>query len=797
MAILKSSVVQGNMRITDTTYTTSLVVSDTTTPTIATDYLTMIDTSDGNKVVRGPLFDGSSETSLLSKKGTWIQIQGNDPINVGVSGGKITVSLSSSYNPFSGSQTKNTVFAAPSTANGVPAFRALVAADMPVATTAAKGAVKVGDTLSISNEILNVKYGTTASTSLQGNQNLFKLNNVSKNVAANASIYAPTTGGTEGYILGSAGATTEPTWVNKGNGRIFYGTCNTAAATAAKVVVCAQYDELQNGDIMIVTFANTNTTNTALTMSITDGDAVTTDAKEIKCQVVTSISNIPAVGYLIAARPYMFVYDGTYWVMMNVNRDNNDNSIAYQTRYSQNVFTLDNTTNDAGRTLYRYQLMLQKPDGQMTPVSMKGNSTATNDETIYDGEFLIQGDILYYSYTGTVNPGAKISASYLWKQADMNLSYSFNTGSTLIAGKPVYLVAKPTYVDSLYATLYKNNTWSNMAIDATTGRGAGCITQSLDQAMAGYIYIHLGYAYNTTNITLSERHPIYEAIVYGHVIPYGYNTAKSVFLGNIVSLNGFKSIIINYAKTHGNYGWLSIPVHFGASNITSNWNESNLKQTKNNEIITTDYAGLLQCFNANYSSTGELATISGSILFKEEPITNVDEIDPQVYIWYFCYDVGDTSYGTWKYCYARGLAEENIVSTLSQPSTVAETINESFYKIKQRTDGIIEAYSAPINVVHGANNLVLLATNWSSTAPYTQTISSSDLYFSRTFEPIVGLDTNGITQEIYEQACEAQIVCTNYSLGASSSTFTFTAFGEKPTVNIPINITTFFKARIT
>jgi len=67
---------------------------------------------------------------------------------------------------------------------------------------------------------------------------------VSKNVAANASIYAPTTGGTEGYILGSAGATTEPTWVNKGNGRIFYGTCDTAAATAAKVVVCAQYDEL-------------------------------------------------------------------------------------------------------------------------------------------------------------------------------------------------------------------------------------------------------------------------------------------------------------------------------------------------------------------------------------------------------------------------------------------------------------------------------------------------------------------------------------------------------------------------
>ena len=787
MAILKSSVVQGNMRITDTTYTTSLVVSDTTTPTIAADYLTMIDTSDGNKVVRGPLFDGSTETSLLSKKGTWVQIQGTDPINVGISGGKITVSLSSSYNPFSGSQTKNTVFAAPSTANGAPAFRKLVAADMPVATTAAKGAAIVGDTLSISNEILNVKYGTTASTSLQGNQNLFKLNNVSKNVAANASIYAPTTGGTEGYILGSAGATTEPTWVNKGNGRIFYGTCDTAAATAAKVVVCAQYDELQNGDIMIVTFTNTNTTNTALTMSITNGNTVTTDAKEIKCQVITSISNIPAVGYLIAARPYMFVYDGTYWVMMNVNRDNNDDSVAYQTRYSQNVFTVDNTTNDAGRTLYRYQLMLQKPDGQMTPVSMKGNSTATNDETIYDGEFLIQGDILYYSYTGTVNPGAKISASYLWKQADMNLSYSFNTGSTLIAGKPVYLKAKPTYIDSQYATLYKNGTWSNMAIDATTGKGAGCITQNIEKEKEGFIYIKLGYAYNTTNITLSEEHPIYYIPIYGHVVPYGPSAIQQQNLYTLMTLNDFKINIISTAKKYGNQGQFTIPIYGSLVASDSSWRETNLSDTTNNYA----YSGWLQCFNAT-TSNNELYSITGSVTFQLNPITSYSS-DYQVYVWYFNYTVGDASYGTWQYRYARGLAEVNDQSFGGDYATIPYTAINSLIGIKQNINGLIECTYRPIKVTANIN-AILPANGWSNTTPYTQVISGNfSPWYSSTLEPIVGLNTNGITQEVYEEACNAQIVCTDYSFSSSPSTLTFVAYGDLPTVNIPITVTTFFK----
>jgi len=53
--------VQGSLRVTDTTYTTDLVVSDVTAPTIANnDYLLVADASDGNKLLKGPIFDGST-----------------------------------------------------------------------------------------------------------------------------------------------------------------------------------------------------------------------------------------------------------------------------------------------------------------------------------------------------------------------------------------------------------------------------------------------------------------------------------------------------------------------------------------------------------------------------------------------------------------------------------------------------------------------------------------------------------------------------------------------------------------
>jgi hypothetical protein len=127
---------------------------------------------------------------------------------------------------------------------------------------------------------------------------------------------------------------------------------------------------LTAGDIMIVTFSNTNTTNTALTMVIQNAassPSVTTAAKDIKCQIVASISNIPAVGYLVAARPYEFVYDGTYWMLMNVNRDNNDNT--YDRTYAAAGTKTAETQANGGVGIHRYSLEILTVNNTWSSVS--------------------------------------------------------------------------------------------------------------------------------------------------------------------------------------------------------------------------------------------------------------------------------------------------------------------------------------------------------------------------------------------------------------------------------------------
>lgn len=96
-----------------------------------------------------------------------------------------------------------------------------------------------------------------------------------------------------------------------GNARIFYGTCSTAAATAEKDVTCTAYDALTVGDVIFVTFANTNSGAVGSLKLDVNGKG----AKPIKYLGNATKSNLPSAGYIIANTPYRFVYDGTNWVM--------------------------------------------------------------------------------------------------------------------------------------------------------------------------------------------------------------------------------------------------------------------------------------------------------------------------------------------------------------------------------------------------------------------------------------------------------------------------------------------------
>lgn len=91
-----------------------------------------------------------------------------------------------------------------------------------------------------------------------------------------------------------------------GEKKIYYGTCDTAASTAAKVVSCNNF-VLETGAHISVRFTNANTFNGTATLNVNNTGAV----------------NIARVGTTLTTRYYWsagevidFVYDGTNFVMV-------------------------------------------------------------------------------------------------------------------------------------------------------------------------------------------------------------------------------------------------------------------------------------------------------------------------------------------------------------------------------------------------------------------------------------------------------------------------------------------------
>lgn len=97
----------------------------------------------------------------------------------------------------------------------------------------------------------------------------------------------------------------------------YYGTCDTAAATAAKVVTVPSNEHfvLQVGDIIGVKFDYTNTaSNVTINVNSTGAKRVYYDTSEV------SSANLWAGGE--ADRITLYMYDGTDWVWIGHDEDN-------------------------------------------------------------------------------------------------------------------------------------------------------------------------------------------------------------------------------------------------------------------------------------------------------------------------------------------------------------------------------------------------------------------------------------------------------------------------------------------
>ena len=247
--------------------------------------------------------------------------------------------------------------------------------------------------------------------------------------------------------------------------------------------------ELYDGKqiILYMPFAGTST---AATLELTLADGTTTGAKYVYFESTTRMTTHKGA----YSQLHLIYHDshninGTnysgWWYVANRDTNSNDTSTGY-TRFSHGTFT---TTTAVGR----YVICLTKSVTQVVPVTAVNNSTATT-KTLTTDTFNPFEPIFYYTNNGSTTQtvaNSALSVSYLWRNySNINLSYSFNTGSTLTNNKDVFIKATPT--NGYMATL------------ASTP-----IVQDLPTTDDGFIYIKLGHACSTSNIAMSYEHPIY------------------------------------------------------------------------------------------------------------------------------------------------------------------------------------------------------------------------------------------------------------------------------------------------
>lgn len=104
-------------------------------------------------------------------------------------------------------------------------------------------------------------------------------------------------------------------------GSTLYGTCTTAANTAAKVVTCANFDQLLTGVTIHVKFSNVNTASNP-TLNVNS-----TGAKAIRRYGSTAPGQTAATSWQENS-VVSFTYDGTYWFLNDWLNDNTTYSVA-------------------------------------------------------------------------------------------------------------------------------------------------------------------------------------------------------------------------------------------------------------------------------------------------------------------------------------------------------------------------------------------------------------------------------------------------------------------------------------
>lgn len=210
-----------------------------------------------------------------------------------------------------------------------------------------------------------------------------------------------------------------------------YGTCTTAAGTAAKVVSCSDFTLFTNATV-IVKFSNANTTS-APTLNVNNTGAKT----------ITGFESSSVLSGLCE-----FMYDGTNWCLLSTTKSSSTTpsdiptDIDYKnlnsTEYVVAATDIDEHFDDV-IALHPQQICIGNPQGlAVTPIVNTSTPESTSKPIQADVEFIPE-DIFIYTGTETLSasdliPAGTLQSSGYTDRAD----YTFNT--TLPAFHEVFLV---------------------------------------------------------------------------------------------------------------------------------------------------------------------------------------------------------------------------------------------------------------------------------------------------------------------------------------------------------------------
>lgn len=185
-----------------------------------------------------------------------------------------------------------------------------------------------------------------------------------------------------------------------------------------------------------------------------------------------------------------------------------DSTNVYQLR--DNNATLKVPT---GTSLYRYQLCLTDPWGQIIPYNNVSNATtdyakALNSDYYFD-PFL---PIYYYSSTTTIDAGGNAGASALYQHVNFDCRYSMNIKSDGTSGTTALTAGLPVYIKVIDQGSGMVSLKANVSSSSYLERSG--IVQELPETdpsdqYYNYLFIYLGRASSKYQIELAVNHPVY------------------------------------------------------------------------------------------------------------------------------------------------------------------------------------------------------------------------------------------------------------------------------------------------